>query len=141
MQVFKQGHEIWQALQLRIAGVLGVFTHSNTANRSYTLPDKDGTIAMLSDITTQTNMIFATHSNSVGTVYQNSVVTFSVTVTGAVTSDVVVVNPPGNYQPRLSIYASVTSANTITIVVANQSNMVVNSNWSGSWKICVLKVN
>jgi hypothetical protein len=52
MQAYKQGLELWD-LQLRqggSSGFLGIFNHSNTANRTYTLPDKDGTFAMLSDI-------------------------------------------------------------------------------------------
>jgi hypothetical protein len=52
MQTFKQGLEIW-SLQIRSGGNtgnLGIFTHSNTANRTYTLPDNSGTIALLSDI-------------------------------------------------------------------------------------------
>ena len=52
MQKFKQGLELW-GLQVRQGGengYLGTFSHSNTANRAYTLPDKNGTIAMLSDV-------------------------------------------------------------------------------------------
>lgn len=52
MQKFKQGLELW-GLHLRqggASGFLGTIDHANTANRTYTLPDKDGTFAMLSDI-------------------------------------------------------------------------------------------
>ena len=58
MQKFKQGLELF-GLQIRntAAGFLGIFTHSNTADRTYTLPDKSGTIAMLSDIGSSSNNI------------------------------------------------------------------------------------
>lgn len=52
MQKFKQGLELW-GLQVRQggeSGYLGIFTHSNTANRTYTLPNKSGTLATLDDI-------------------------------------------------------------------------------------------
>ena len=51
MQKFKQGLEIW-GLQLRTGAnsFLGSFTHSNTADRTYTLPNNTGTIALTSDI-------------------------------------------------------------------------------------------
>ena len=47
MQKFKQGLEIW-GLQLRTGAnsFLGSFTHSNTADRQYTLPNASGTIAL-----------------------------------------------------------------------------------------------
>ena len=54
----KQGLELWGlSLQLpaSIAGKLANFLHNNTADRNYTLPDKDGTFAMLSDITITAN--------------------------------------------------------------------------------------
>lgn len=57
MQRYKQGLELW-GLNLRSnngnavteSNFLGTIIHANTANRTYTLPDKGGTIALLSDI-------------------------------------------------------------------------------------------
>lgn len=36
-------------LRLRINGFLGIFTHANTADRTYTLPDNSGTVALTAD--------------------------------------------------------------------------------------------
>ena len=52
MQKFKQGLEIY-GLQVRQggdSGFLGIFSHSNTADRIYILPDKNGTLATLDDV-------------------------------------------------------------------------------------------
>ena len=59
MQKYKQGLELW-GLSLRSNGggtvtgsnFLGTLIHANTVDRTYTLPDKSGTIALLSDIST-----------------------------------------------------------------------------------------
>jgi hypothetical protein len=40
----------FSALRLKIAGFFAIFTHANSADRTYTFPDKDGTVAMISDI-------------------------------------------------------------------------------------------
>lgn len=52
-QKFKQGIETW-GLGIRpggTTGYLGTLTHTNTTDRTYTLPDKSDTFAMLSDVT------------------------------------------------------------------------------------------
>ena len=56
-QKFKQGLELW-GLELRsnnggvvtLANSLGIFVHANTADRTYTLPNATGTLALTSDI-------------------------------------------------------------------------------------------
>jgi len=55
---FEQGLEVW-SLELRQGGPLGYignFIHSNTQNQEYNLPDKSGTIALLSDIPNSLNL-------------------------------------------------------------------------------------
>jgi hypothetical protein len=49
---FVQGIETWSftLCQGGPTGTLGNVVHSNTVNRTYTLPDKDGTVALLSDL-------------------------------------------------------------------------------------------
>ena len=57
MQRYKQGLELW-GLNVRSnngntvteSNFLGTIIHANTANRTYTFPDKNGTVALLSDI-------------------------------------------------------------------------------------------
>ncbi|HYE78415.1 MAG TPA: hypothetical protein VEI97_10535 [bacterium] len=50
---------------------LGKFTHANTADRTWTFPDKDGTVAMTSDITASTQpsvrVYYAAGSQSIAT--------------------------------------------------------------------------
>ena len=55
--IFTQGVETW-TFALRQdgpTGFLGNFQHSNTADRTYNLPNKSGTIALLSDILNNSN--------------------------------------------------------------------------------------
>lgn len=50
--LFQQGIETW-SLELRPGGEggkLGSFDHANTVDRTYRFPDKDGTVALLSDL-------------------------------------------------------------------------------------------
>ena len=56
MQKFKQGLEIW-GLQLKTgaSSYLGSFTHSNTADRTYTFPDAAGTLALNTVFTSSTS--------------------------------------------------------------------------------------
>lgn len=59
MRTERQGLEVW-GLRLRIGTILSIFTHSNTADRTYNLPDKSGTVALLSDIVGGANSGIAT---------------------------------------------------------------------------------
>ena len=54
MRKEKQGLEIWAGLSLRISNFLASFTHANTADRTYNLPNKSGTFALLDDISGST---------------------------------------------------------------------------------------
>lgn len=45
------GAGYFNALRLKIGGFFGIFTHANTADRTYTLKDASGTVAFTSDIT------------------------------------------------------------------------------------------
>ena len=71
-QKFKQGLELW-GIELRsnnggvvtLANSLGLFVHANTSDRTYTFPDKNGTVAMISDL----GGVSTTDDNSTNTVY------------------------------------------------------------------------
>lgn len=51
------------ALSLLIGGFKAIFTHGNTADRTYTLPDKTGTVALTSDVVFRVPVKAATSSN------------------------------------------------------------------------------
>jgi len=83
MQKFKQGLELF-GLQIRntAAGFLGIFTHSNTADRTYTLPDKSGTVAMTSDIVSggTVSSLSVTSANGFSGTVANSTTTPAITI-------------------------------------------------------------
>lgn len=56
-----------------------------------------------------------------GTISANSVLTTTTTVTGATSGDKVVVSPTSQLNGTLSLYAYVSAADTVTIVLVNQS--------------------
>ena len=59
--------------------VYGEFNHTNTGNRTYTFPDKSGTVAMTSDITIPNNPNFLLANLAVtGTVFNTTNLSFSV---------------------------------------------------------------
>jgi hypothetical protein len=54
---FTQGIETWSftLVQNGPSGVSGNFIHSNSLDRTYIFPDKDGTVALLSDLSENSN--------------------------------------------------------------------------------------
>ena len=48
----------FSALRLKIGGFFGIFTHSNTADRTYTLPDYNATLATIAGTETLTGKTF-----------------------------------------------------------------------------------
>jgi hypothetical protein len=57
-------NKILSQLQLILGGFKAIFTHSNSADRTYTLPDYDGTIATVAGTETLTNKNLTDASNS-----------------------------------------------------------------------------
>ena len=91
----KSGLEAW-LLQFRQSGgggFLGIFGQSNTADRTYTLPDKNGTVAMLSDI-----------SGSSGAFTRIAVADTNYTIVAST--------------PTIVAYTSITAARTVTLPAA-----------------------
>ena len=94
----KSGLEAW-LLQFRQSGgggFLGIFSQSNTADRTYTLPDKDGTVAMLSDI-----------SGASGSFVRIPVADTNYTIVAS--------------GPTIVAYTSITAARTVTLPAASLS--------------------
>lgn len=95
-----------------------------TTNRSYNLPDKTGTIALTSDITTHT-----TTTATLSTTWTSN--QQSVTVSGVTTSNTVIVTPaPASYDAYCAagIYCSAQAANSLTFKCeeAPSSSLTVN---------------
>lgn len=84
-------------------------------------------------------MFRATSAQSAFSLAINSSTTFTVTVTGAVVGAAVVVTPPSN--PTLNtitVYARVSSANTVTVYVGNANSTLTGGFSAGDWQITVI---
>ncbi len=99
---------------INIGGFDGIFTHANTANRTYTLPDQAGTVALnLSAGATLTYTAIAAQTCQEQTVH----------VTGATTSQVAAASPSASLgNVNLSWSAWVSATNTVSVRVCNPSS-------------------
>lgn len=63
----------FSALRLKLGGFFGIFTHSNTADRTYTLPDYNGTLATQAGTETLTNKTLTAPAISGGSINSASI--------------------------------------------------------------------
>ena len=82
-------------------------------------------------------------ANTIQTVSANSIVSFSVTITGASVGDSVIITPPypANYsQIPIYIIGVVTSPNTVTVFLVNYTASSINVLYnSGNWSLILIK--
>ena len=84
-------------------------------------------------------MFRATSAQSAFSLAINSSTTFTVTVTGAAAGASVIATPPSD--PTLNtitVYASVSSANTVTVYVGNANSTLTGGFSAGDWQITVI---
>lgn len=83
-------------------------------------------------------VLHATAACSITSISATSSSSFTVTVAGAAVGDVVIANPPDSLTARVSTFARVTSANTVTVYINNPSSATATIA-TGSWEIAVIK--
>ncbi|OGC00152.1 hypothetical protein A2V82_16585 [candidate division KSB1 bacterium RBG_16_48_16] len=111
------------ALKLNLKNVLGTiinfFSTSSTAARTWTMPDKDGTVAMTSDITGANGYVFQT-----GGITLNGQIGVTVTHNKGDTSYLVKISPTGlTALGKVGDIAYVKSANTVVVYNSGQANL------------------
>lgn len=114
---------------------------------AYTLAAEDYQEALLNSADTRltaaesftSKMFRATSAQSAFSLAINSSTTFTVTVTGAAAGASVIATPPSD--PTLNtitVYARVSSANTVTVYVGNANSTLTGGFSAGDWQITVI---
>lgn len=107
---------------------------------AYTLSAEDYQDVRLTAAESFTAKMFrATSAQSAFSLAINSSTTFTVTVTGAVVGASVIATPPSD--PTLNtitVYARVSSANTVTVYVGNANSTLTGGFSAGDWQITVI---
>lgn len=83
-------------------------------------------------------VLHATAACSITSISATSSSSFTATVAGAAVGDVTIANPPDSLTARVSVFARVTSSNTVTIYINNPSASTATIA-TGSWEIAVIK--
>jgi hypothetical protein len=118
---------------LTIGGFDGIFTHANTANRTYTLPDATGTVALTSNLPLSANATLTYTAIAAQTCQEQTV-----TVAGAATTGVASASPAASVgNTNLSWSAWVSAANTVSVRVCNVTAGSVTPS-AVSWQVRVL---
>ena len=118
---------------LTIGGFDGIFTHANTANRTYTLPDATGTVALTSNLPLSANATLTYTAIAAQTCQEQTV-----TVAGAATTGVASASPAASVgNANLSWSAWVSAANTVSVRVCNVTAGSVTPS-AVSWQVRVL---
>lgn len=86
----------------------------------------------------QAKFLMATVSNTVTSLAAVTQTSLSATVTGASIGDAVIVNPDANLDARISLYARVSAANTVTVIINNASASAATLT-VGTWRVTVIK--
>ena len=83
-------------------------------------------------------VLHATQACSITSVNTLTQTSFTATVTGAAVGDRVVATPPDALNARISVFARVTAANTVTIYLNNPSASTASLS-TGTWSIAVIR--
>ena len=86
----------------------------------------------------QAKFLTATVSNTVTSLAAVTQTTLTATVTGAATGDTVIINPDTNLDARISLYARVSAADTVTVIINNASASAATLT-TGTWRVTVIK--
>lgn len=76
--------------------------------------------------------------SSITSIATTSQASFTGTIAGAAVGDRVIANPPTALEPRVSVFARVTAANTVTVYLNNPSASSATLT-AGTWQISVIK--
>lgn len=82
--------------------------------------------------------MFGTALCSITSITTLAQVSFTGTITGAAVNDYTIATPPDALDPRISVFARVTAADTITVYLNNPSASTATL-VSGSWELAILK--
>ncbi len=107
---------------------------------AYTLLTDDSQGARLADAESAlAKSLAVTSTQSAYTLAINSSTTFTVTVPGAATGAAVSVTPPGSpTRNTITVYAHVSSVNTVTVYIGNANSSSTGGFAAGDWRITVI---
>lgn len=83
-------------------------------------------------------VLFGTATQSITSVAATTQVNFTGTIAGAAVGNHVLVTPPTALEARISVFARVTAANTVTIYLNNPSASTA-SLTTGTWKVAIIQ--
>jgi hypothetical protein len=86
----------------------------------------------------QAKFLTNTVSNTITTLAAVTQTTLTVTVTGAAVGNAVIITPDANLDARISLFARVSAANTVTVTINNPSASAATLT-TGTWRVTVIK--